>query len=65
MIGKIFESSFLINLFGDTNVAHIFYKSSQTCGMHTNDNKYKGTERVYLCDFNNNSRTEIHLLTKK
>ena len=31
IIGKIFESSFLINLYGDTNIARIFYKSSQTC----------------------------------
>jgi hypothetical protein len=65
MIGKIFESSFLINLFGDTNIARIFYKSSQTCGTHTNGDRYKGAEEVYLCDFNNNFRTEIHLLTKK
>ena len=27
---QIFESSFLINLFRDTNIAHIFYKSSQS-----------------------------------
>jgi hypothetical protein len=26
IIRKIFESSVLINLFGDINVAHIFYK---------------------------------------
>ena len=48
IIGKIFESSFLINLFGDTNVARIFYKSSQTCGTHTNGDSYLGTEGVYL-----------------
>ena len=24
IIGKIFESSFLLNLFGDTNIARIF-----------------------------------------
>jgi hypothetical protein len=30
---------FLINLFG-------FYKSSQTCDKHTNDNSYLGTEGV-------------------
>ena len=35
IIGKIFESSFLINLFGNTNVVRIFYKSSQTCGTKT------------------------------
>jgi hypothetical protein len=27
IIGKVIESSFLINLFGDTNIARIFYKS--------------------------------------
>jgi hypothetical protein len=43
---KIFESSFLTKLFGDTNVTHIFYKSSQTCHMHTNDDTYLGTEGV-------------------
>ena len=42
----IFESSFLINLFGDTNIARIFYKSSQTCGTHTNNDSYLGTEGV-------------------
>ena len=36
IIGKIFESSFLTNLFEDPNVARILYKSSQTCGTHTN-----------------------------
>ena len=36
IIRKIFESSFLTKLFGDTNVARIFYKSSQTCGMYVN-----------------------------
>jgi hypothetical protein len=46
IIGKIFESSFLINLFGDTIIAHIFYKSSQTCSMHTNSDRYKGTDGV-------------------
>ena len=35
IIGKIFESSFLTNLFEDLNVARILYKSSQICGMHT------------------------------
>jgi hypothetical protein len=33
IIGKIFESSFLINLFGDTNIVRIFYKSNQTYGI--------------------------------
>jgi hypothetical protein len=42
----IFESSILINLFTDTNVTRIFYKLSQTCGTHTNDDGYLGTERV-------------------
>jgi hypothetical protein len=32
IIGKIFESSFLINLLEDTNVTYILYKSSQTYG---------------------------------
>jgi hypothetical protein len=35
IIRKIFESSFLINLFEDTNIARIFYKLSQTCGTNT------------------------------
>ena len=39
IIGKIFESSFLINLFGDTNVVRIFYKSSQTCGTETRNDR--------------------------
>ena len=39
IIGKIFESSFLINLLRDINVAHIFYKSSQTYGTKTENNK--------------------------
>jgi hypothetical protein len=30
IIGKIFESNFLVNLFGDTNVVRIFYNSNQT-----------------------------------
>jgi hypothetical protein len=38
MIGKIFKSSFLINLFGDTNITRIFYKLSQTCGTETENN---------------------------
>jgi hypothetical protein len=42
IIEKIFESSILINLFGDINVVRIFYKSSQTCGMLTNDLCYQG-----------------------
>jgi len=31
IIGKIFKSSFLINLFGNTNITRIFYKSNNTC----------------------------------
>jgi len=31
MIGKIFKSNFLTNLFEDINIARIFYKLSQTC----------------------------------
>jgi hypothetical protein len=46
IIGRIFESSFLINLFGDKNIAHIFYKLSQTYGTHINVDKYLGTEGV-------------------
>jgi len=39
IIGKIFESSFLINLFEDINIARIFYKSSQTWNIKIqNDN---------------------------
>jgi hypothetical protein len=45
MIGKIFESNFLINLFGDTNVTRIFYKSNQT--YNTNGDRYSGTEEVH------------------
>jgi hypothetical protein len=44
IVRKIFEYSFLINLFGDINITHIFYKSSHTCGMHTNDRSYLGME---------------------
>ena len=46
IIGKIFESSFLINLFEATNIARIFYNLSQTCGTHTKSNTYLGTEGV-------------------
>jgi hypothetical protein len=38
---------FLIYLFRDTNVGRIFYKSNQTCGTYTIDDKYLGTEVVY------------------
>jgi hypothetical protein len=37
---------FLINLFGDTNVARIFYKSSQSCDTHTDDDNLLGTEGI-------------------
>jgi hypothetical protein len=40
---------FLINLFGDTNVTRIFYKSSQICSTHADGDKYIGTEGVLLC----------------
>jgi hypothetical protein len=50
IIGKVFESSFLINLFGDTNITRIFYKVSQTYGTHTNDDTYLETERVEIKD---------------
>ena len=46
IIEKIFESSFLTNLFGATNVARIFSKSSQTYGTYTNGDSYLGTEEV-------------------
>jgi hypothetical protein len=46
MIGKIFESSFSINLFRDINVTRIFYKSSQTCDTYTKDDTYLETEGV-------------------
>jgi hypothetical protein len=39
IIGKIFESSFLINLFRNTNIARVFYKSSQTCGTETKSDR--------------------------
>jgi hypothetical protein len=38
IIEKIFKSSFLINLFGDTHVTRIFYQSSQTCGTKKKNN---------------------------
>jgi hypothetical protein len=44
IIGKIFESSFLINLFGDRNVARIFYKLSQSYRHANHDDKHLGTE---------------------
>ena len=34
------ESIFIINLFRDTNIAHIFYKFSQTYGMETKSDNY-------------------------
>jgi hypothetical protein len=39
IIRKIFESNFLINLSGAKNGVHIFYKSSQTCGMKTGNDR--------------------------
>ena len=48
IIGKIFESNFLINLFKDTNVVRIFYKSSHTCGTHANDDRYLGTREYVI-----------------
>jgi hypothetical protein len=42
----MFESSFLWNLFWDTNVARIFYKSGQTCGTKTHGGTVFGTERL-------------------
>jgi len=35
IIGKIFKSSFLTNLFGDTNIICIFCKLSQTYNSET------------------------------
>jgi hypothetical protein len=46
IIGNIFESKFLINLFRDTNIVRIFYKSSQTRGMYAADDRHLGTEEV-------------------
>ena len=40
--------SFFTNLFGDTNVAHILCKSTQTCKIEIQNNSYFGMERVYL-----------------
>ena len=37
---------FLINLFGNINVARISYKSCQTCGTHINCDGYFETEGV-------------------
>jgi hypothetical protein len=31
MVRKIYESAFLINIFENINITHIFYKSSQSC----------------------------------
>jgi hypothetical protein len=42
----MFKSSFLTNLFGDTNVSCIFCKSSQTCDTKTQNDSYFGTEGV-------------------
>jgi hypothetical protein len=53
---------FLINLFRDTNVTRIFYKSSQTCGMHANGNIYLGTGE-YLCKLS--FRYESFFIKKK
>lgn len=52
MIGKIFISSFLVILFRDTDIARIFYKSSQTCNTYTNDDSYLGTENVRVIKIN-------------
>jgi hypothetical protein len=41
---------FLTNLLVDTNAARIFYKSSQTCGIKTENDRYFGTERVNQLD---------------
>ena len=46
MTRKIVESIFIINLFGDINIAHIFYKSSQTYGTETQNDSYFGMEGV-------------------
>jgi hypothetical protein len=40
----MFKSSFLTNLFEDTNVARIFYKLSQTCDTKTENDKHFKTE---------------------
>ena len=52
IIGKIFKYSFLINLFGDINVTCIFYKLSQTCGIHTNSDSYLETKEVIFLHTN-------------
>ena len=47
IIAKIFEFRFLINLFGDTNIARIFYdRVKLAVRTHTNDDSYLGTEGV-------------------
>ena len=46
IIGYIFESSFLINLFRDRNVAHIFYKSSQSYRHANRGDKHFGLKGV-------------------
>ena len=38
---------FLINLFRDINIIHIFYKLSQSCGTKTQNDIFFGTEGVH------------------
>ena len=45
-MGQIFESSFLINLFEDKNIARIFYKSSQSYQHANRGDEYLETEYI-------------------
>ena len=47
-MGQIFESSFLINLFGDRNVIRISYKLSQSYRHANRGDKHLETEGVEL-----------------
>lgn len=40
------EYSFLIILFEDKNIKHIFYKFGQSCDTKTNSDHHSRTERV-------------------
>jgi len=42
------ESIFIVNLFKDTNITYIFYKSSQTYSTGIQNDKYLRTEGVVV-----------------
>ena len=45
-IDRSFNLVFLINLFGYTNIARIFYQSSQICVTHIKEDNYLRMEGV-------------------